>query len=180
MQLSEHIICLERPSLPLLHPLELTQLAVLLTAWRRLDRAPAPALVAVEPRVPHCCRHTDDGTALVGGVGRCWKEQSTCPHACMLVDAYTASGTSEVSLACASGADLVLVDAPEAGDRGFGWVQDLLVDDGLVWFKSQPPDGSSFYPPGGVLWRADPMELTANLISRRSDSSAPPSRGAQR
>ena len=42
-----------------------------------------------------------------------------------------------------------------------------------MWFKSQPPDGSSFYPPGGVLWRADPMELTANLISRRSDSSAP-------
>ena len=134
------------------------------------------ALVAVEPRVPHCCRHTDDGTALVGGVGRCWKEQSTCPHACMLVDAYTASGTSEVSLACASYADLVLVDAPEAGDRGFGWVQDLLVDDGHVWFKSQPPDGSSFYPPGGVLWRADPATLTATLVSRRvgDEEAAPP------
>ena len=98
------------------------------------------------------------------------------PRACMLVDAYSARGTSEVSLACASFADLVLVDAPEAGERGFGWVQDLLVDDGLVWFKSQPPDGSSFYPPGGVLWRADPATLTATLVSRRvgDEEAAPP------
>ena len=93
-------------------------------------------------------------------------------RACMVVDAYSASGTSEVAVACASGADLVLIDAPEAGARGFGWVQDLLVEDDYLWFKSQPPDGSSFYPPGGVLWRADVQvrddeTLTATLVSRR-------------
>ena len=97
-------------------------------------------------------------------------------RACMVVDDYSASGTSKVAVACASGADLVLIDAPEAGDRGFGWVQDLLVDDVHVWFKSQPPDGSSFYPPGGVLWRADPVTLTATLVSRRvgDEEAAPP------
>ena len=105
---------------------------------------------------------------------------------CMVVDAYSASGTTEVSVACASGKDLALVstglrptvihEGRADEGRSLGWVQDLLVDGEHVWFKSQPPDGSSFYPPGGVLWRADPMELTANLISRRSDSSASPRR----
>ena len=49
------------PYLPLLHPLELTQLAVLLTAWRRLDRAPAPALVG-----------RDAGRQIVGAVAFVW------------------------------------------------------------------------------------------------------------
>jgi len=115
----------------------------------------------------------------------------------MVVDAYSASGTSEVSVACASGKDLALVstglrptvihEGRADEGRSLGWVQDLLVDGEHVWFKSQPPDGSSFYPPGGVLWRADPVDvwneeeqkydvgtLTATLVSRRSDSPEEP------
>ena len=98
-------------------------------------------------------------------------------RACMVVDAYSASGTSEVAVACASGTDLALVstglrptvihEGRADEGRSLGWVQDLLVDGEHVWFKSQPPDGSSFYPPGGVLWRADPVTLTAPLVSRR-------------